>query len=396
MGILPPMQLRQYLKVKNLTAEKFGILTGVSKHAVGKWCRRERFPRPEVMSKIIEVTEGAVGPEDFYEASEQPSRRGSIKKKDLKPGPRALSNPRKSGTGTKAPQGPIDQARILSEALPYMMRNSGETIVIKYGGHAMGDADLAAQFAHDVVLLRQVGVNPVVVHGGGPQIGAMLDKLKIKSNFIDGLRVTDSETVDVVEMVLAGTINKQIVSAINLAGGLAVGLSGKDGNLIGAERLRRTKRDPHSNIERILDLGMVGEPSRIDPHILDFFEESDITPVIAPIGMGPKGETLNINADTVAGAIAQAIAARRLMVLTDVNGVRDSGGKLIPRLTAAEARSLIKDGTIEGGMIPKVETCLTAIENGVEGAVIIDGRVPHALLVELFTEHGAGTLIEPG
>ncbi len=290
----------------------------------------------------------------------------------------------------------INQARILSEALPYMMRNSGETIVIKCGGHAMGDEDLARQFAHDLVLLRQVGVNPVVVHGGGPQIGDMLDKLKIKSKFIDGLRVTDAETVDVVEMVLAGAINKRIVSAVNQAGGFAVGLSGKDGNLIRAEKLRRTKRDPDSNIERILDLGLVGEPSRITPHILDFFEESDITPVIAPIGMGPNGETLNINADTVAGAIAQAVAARRLMVLTAVDGVRDSGGRMIPRLTAADARSLIEDGTIEGGMIPKVKTCLKAIENGVEGAVIIDGRVPHALLVELFTEHGAGTLIEPG
>ncbi len=392
MGILPPMHLRQYLKDKNLTAEKFGVLAGVSKHAVGKWCRGERFPRPDVMSKIIEVTEGAVGPEDFYEATEQAARLNSVEKKDLKPRPGKFSDKAEKKDG----QVSIDQARILSEALPYMMRNSGETIVIKYGGHAMGDKDLAAQFAHDLVLLRQVGVNPVVVHGGGPQIGTMLDKLRIKSRFIDGLRVTDAETVDVVEMVLAGAINKQIVSSINQAGGFAVGLSGKDGNLIGAEKLRRTKRDPNSNIERILDLGMVGEPSRIDPHILDFFEESDITPVIAPIGMGPGGETLNINADTVAGAIAQAVGARRLMVLTDVNGVRDASGTMIPRLTAADARSLIEEGTIEGGMIPKVETCLAAIENGVEGAVIIDGRVPHSLLVELFTEHGAGTLIEPG
>ena len=396
MGMFPSMQLRQYLKDKNLTAEKFGVLAGVSKHAVGKWCRGERFPRPEVMSKIIEVTEGAVGPEDFYDAAPRPARLQPVKRKGLKPSPSKKIRPRKSAPGKKAPRGPVDQARILSEALPFMMRNAGQTIVIKYGGHAMGDKNLAAQFAHDLVLLRQVRINPVVVHGGGPQIGDMLDKLKIKSRFIDGLRITDAETVDVVEMVLAGTINKQIVSAINLAGGFAVGLSGKDGNLIRAEKLRRTKRDPESNIERILDLGMVGEPSRIDPHILNFFEESDITPVIAPIGMGPNGETLNINADTVAGAIAQAVAARRLMILTDVNGVRDSDGRLISRLTAGEARSLIEDGTIEGGMIPKVETCLAAIENGVEGAVIIDGRVPHALLVELFTEHGAGTLIEPG
>ncbi len=289
----------------------------------------------------------------------------------------------------------LAQAKTLSEALPYMRRHAGEAFVIKYGGHAMGDSTLAGLFARDVVLLRQVGINPIVVHGGGPQIAEMLDRLKIKSQFIDGLRVTDAETVNVVEMVLSGSINKQIVSAINKAGGFAVGLSGKDGNLIRAGKLRRTKRDPDSNIERILDLGLVGEPEEINPHVLEYFDESDITPVIAPIGVGPGGETLNINADTVAGAIASAVAAKRLLMLTDVAGVLDGNGALIPRLSAAEARQHIADGTISGGMIPKIETCLKAIDQGVEGAVIIDGRVPHAILLELFTEHGAGTLICP-
>ncbi len=276
-----------------------------------------------------------------------------------------------------------------------MRRHSGATFVIKYGGHAMGDDGLAQLFARDIVLLRQVGINPVVVHGGGPQIGRMLERLKIKSEFVDGLRVTDKETVDVVEMVLAGSINKEIVSAINAAGGFAVGLSGKDGNLIRAQRLRRSKRDPGSNIERILDLGLVGEPTEIDPHVLDFYDRSDITPVIAPIGVGVGGETLNINADTAAGAIAAALGARRLLMLTDVDGVYDRERKLIAQMTAGEARRMIADGTIGGGMIPKIETCLDAVEKGVEGAVIIDGRVPHALLLELFTEHGAGTLVLP-
>ncbi|MCB2102543.1 MAG: acetylglutamate kinase [Rhodobacterales bacterium] len=289
----------------------------------------------------------------------------------------------------------LAQARTLSEALPYMRRHSGETFVIKYGGHAMGDDALARLFAADMVLLRQVGMIPLVVHGGGPQIGEMLERLKIQSTFIDGLRVTDQETVDVVEMVLSGSINKHIVSAINAAGGFAVGLSGKDANLIQAEKLRRTKRDPESNIERVLDLGLVGEPKEITPHILDFFEETDIIPVIAPIGTGPDGETLNINADTAAGAVAEAVAARRLLMLTDVAGVKGKDGALIPKMTASQARAAIADGTIQGGMIPKVETCLHAVERGVDGAVIIDGRVPHAVLLELFTEHGAGTLIVP-
>lgn len=305
-----------------------------------------------------------------------------------------LTTPTKAPDATDIPL--LAKAAVLSEALPYMRRYAGETFVIKYGGHAMGDESLARLFAHDVVLLRQVGINPVIVHGGGPQIGKMLDKLKIESTFVDGLRVTDRATVDVVEMVLSGSINKQIVQAINEVGGFAVGLSGKDGQLIRAERVKRTKRDPDSNIERILDLGLVGEPTEIQTHVLDFFEETDIIPVIAPIGVGQDGETLNINADTAAGAIAGALGARRLLMLTDVEGVLDAQGNLIQSMTAAEARANIANGTIKGGMIPKIETCLDAVKEGVGGAVIIDGRVPHAILLELFTEHGAGTLIKAG
>ena len=285
------------------------------------------------------------------------------------------------------------QAKILSEALPYMRRFSGKTVVIKYGGHAMGDADLAKLFARDMVLLRQVGLNPVVVHGGGPQIDAMLEKLQIQSEFIDGLRVTDEATVDVVEMVLAGSINKRIVSNINAAGGYAVGLSGKDGNLVRAEKLTHTKRDPDSNIEKVIDLGLVGTPKAVNPHVLECFEKSDITPVIAPIGMGPDGETFNINADTMAGAIAAATRAARLYMLTDIAGVLDKDGKLITSMTISEARALIEDGTIQGGMIPKIENCIEVMNEGVDAATIIDGRVPHAVLVELFTKGGAGTQI---
>ncbi len=289
----------------------------------------------------------------------------------------------------------LEQAQVLSEALPFMRRNHGATIVIKYGGHAMGDQEMAESFARDVALLRQTGSNPIVVHGGGPQIGQMLERLQIKSDFVDGLRVTDQATVEVVEMVLSGAINKNIVQNINEAGGFAVGLSGKDGNLISAERLRRTQRDPDSNIERILDLGLVGEPTDIRPHLLDYFEQSDITPVIAPIATGPDGETLNVNADTAAGAIAAATRARRLLMLTDVPGVLDRDGNLIQEMSVSEARALIDDGTITGGMIPKIETCMGAVEHGVSGAVIVDGRVPRVVLLELFTEHGAGTLIRP-
>lgn len=289
----------------------------------------------------------------------------------------------------------LAQAALLSEALPYMRRYAGETFVVKYGGHAMGDDHLADLFARDIVLLRQVGANPIVVHGGGPQIAKMLDRLKIQSTFVDGLRVTDEATVDVVEMVLAGSINKKIVSAINDAGGFAVGLSGKDGKLITAQKLRRTKKDPESQIEKVLDLGLVGEPTAVQPHILEYFKKSDITPVIAPIGSGTNGETLNINADTAAGAVAGAVGARRMLMLTDIMGVLDKSGNLIAEMTVSEAKAYMADGTISGGMIPKVETCLDALKQGVRGAVIMDGRVPHAILLELFTEHGIGTLIKP-
>jgi len=285
------------------------------------------------------------------------------------------------------------KALILSEALPFMQRYDDKTVVIKYGGHAMGDDRLAQAFARDIALLKQSGVNPIVVHGGGPQIGAMLEKLNIKSDFKEGLRVTDKETVDVVEMVLAGSINKKIVGNINAAGGLAVGLCGKDGNLITAEKLTRTKRDPESHIEQILDLGFVGEPKKINTDILDTILKSNIIPVIAPLGISVEGETYNINADTAAGAIASAVGAKRLLMLTDVPGVLDKDGTLIEELSAEKATTLIDQEEITGGMIPKVETCLEAVNGGVEASVILDGQVPHAVLLELFTEHGVGTLI---
>ncbi|WNK00516.1 acetylglutamate kinase [Thalassospiraceae bacterium LMO-JJ14] len=290
----------------------------------------------------------------------------------------------------------LAKASVLSEALPYMRRFSGRTVVVKFGGNAMGDQQLFDLFARDMVLLRQVGIRPIVVHGGGPQIGAMLEKLQIKSEFVDGLRVTDQATIDVVEMVLSGSINKQIVAAINNAGGTAIGLSGKDGNLIRAERLTRTKRDPDSNIERVIDLGLVGQPKLISPFVLESFEGSDIIPVIAPIGIGPDGETLNINADTAAGAIAAATQASRMYMLTDVAGVLDQDKNLISELKVSEAREAIENGVITGGMIPKIETCIEAIQGGVDGAAIIDGRVAHTVLVELFTAGGAGTLISRG
>ncbi len=272
-----------------------------------------------------------------------------------------------------------------------MRRYAGKTVVVKYGGHAMGDDALGEFFAQDVVLLKQVGINPIVVHGGGPQIGQMLDRLKIKSSFVNGLRVTDRETVEIVEMVLSGSINKQIVSSINAVGGLAIGLSGKDAGLIKAVKLER-RHESDSNIEKVLDLGFVGEPRRINAKVLETFERSDIIPVIAPIGVGEDGATYNINADTVAGAVAAAVKAARLLLLTDVTGVLDKSKKLLTELSSEEALGLIADGTIQGGMIPKIETCLDAVEGGVEAAVIIDGRVPHAILLELFAE-GAGTLI---
>jgi acetylglutamate kinase len=298
-----------------------------------------------------------------------------------------------SSSDLKVSEESLAKARTLSEALPYMRRFAGRTIVVKYGGHAMGDEKVASDFARDVVLLKQVGINPIVVHGGGPQIGQMLERLNVRSSFVDGLRVTDAATAEIAEMVLSGSINKQIVGAIQNAGGRAVGISGKDGGLIQARRVTRTKRDPDSNIERILDLGFVGEPDRVDPRILMTLAQSDIIPVVAPIGAGPTGETYNINADTVAGAVAAATRATRLLLLTDVVGVLDKNKKLIQRLSVQQVKALINDGTISGGMIPKVETCLSAIDGGVEAAMILDGRVPHAVLLEIFTESGVGTMI---
>jgi acetylglutamate kinase len=283
-------------------------------------------------------------------------------------------------------------ARVLVEALPYILQYDGKTIVVKYGGNAMQDG-VSQSFAQDIVLMKQTGVDPIVVHGGGPQIGAMLKQLAIPSSFIDGLRVTDEAAVKVVEMVLAGSINKEIVSGINAAGGRAVGISGKDGNLVIARKLERYKLDPATLERKLVDLGFVGEPETINPEVLRTIINSDLIPVIAPIGVGHKGETFNINADTVAGAVAGAMEAARLLLLTDVEGVLDRDGKLIPRLNVAEARALMADGTISGGMIPKIETAIDAVEAGVSAAVILDGRIPHVLLLEIFTEHGAGTMI---
>lgn len=288
----------------------------------------------------------------------------------------------------------LRKAGMLTEALPYMRRHAGKTFVIKYGGHAMGDQELADNFARDIVLMKQVGMNPIVVHGGGPQIGKMLERLKIESSFIDGLRVTDKATIEVVEMVLSGSINKSIVGAINKVGGKGVGLSGKDSNLVIAEPLRRTKKDPDSQIEQFLDLGFVGYPKNVNADFLRMFEESDIIPVIAPIGLGEDGNTYNINADTMAGAIAGALNAERLLLLTDVAGVLDKDKNLVAEMDEQKANAMIEDGTIIGGMIPKIETCIKAIHDNVGASVIIDGRVEHALLLELFTEHGAGTLIQ--
>src|SRR5271156_673515 len=290
-----------------------------------------------------------------------------------------------------ASAGPALKAAVLAEALPYLRRYSGQTVLVKYGGHAMGSGD--DTFARDIAFLKQVGINPIVVHGGGPQIGQMLERLGIKARFIDGLRVTDRETMEVVEMVLAGTVNKQLVAAINAEGGCAIGLTGKDGGLISAKKAVRARVEGGARVE--IDLGFVGEPEHVAAGVLDTFRQSDIIPVIAPIGVGVAGETYNINADTVAGAVAAAVKATRLLLLTDVAGVLDADKKLIAELTAARARQLIAEGVINGGMIPKIETCLDAVDGGVEAAVIVDGRVPHAILLELFTE-GAGTLIRAG
>lgn len=282
---------------------------------------------------------------------------------------------------------------VLCEALPYMRKFAGETFVIKFGGSAMGGENNLKNFAKNIVLLKHVGINPIVVHGGGPQIGQMLKKLNIKSQFVDGLRVTDADTVEVVEMVLAGSINKMIVKEINRAGGKAIGLSGKDGDLIRAKKVSKTQKDPDSNIEKILNLGFVGEPYHVDPEVLAVFEDSDIIPVIAPIGIGDNGETFNINADTAAGAIAGAIQAAKLIILSDIDGVMLPNGELVSHINAATARQMIADGIITGGMIPKIETCLNALEKNVGHAHILNGNVDNILLMEIFTESGAGTMI---
>src|SRR5919206_2689787 len=288
---------------------------------------------------------------------------------------------------------PHEIARVLSEALPHMQRYDDEIVVVKYGGHAMGEDDLARSFARDIVLLEQTAINPVVVHGGGPQIGDMLTRLGIKSEFAGGLRITDAATIEIVEMVLAGSINKQIVGFINEAGGKAVGLCGKDGNMVTARKLSRTVVDPKSHIERFVDLGFVGEPESVDSTVLTQILGRDLIPVLAPLATSKDGTTYNVNADTFAGAIAGALRAKRLLLLTDVPGVLDKSNALIKELSTDEARRLIADGTISGGMIPKVETCIYALEAGVEGVVILDGKVPHAVLLELLTDHGAGTLM---
>ena len=284
------------------------------------------------------------------------------------------------------------KAKILAEALPYLQRYDNQTVVIKFGGNAMGDDALADAFAQDIVYLKLSGINPIVVHGGGPQIAAMLKKLEIKSEFVNGLRVTDKPTVEVVEMVLAGAINKQIVSAINRQGGKAVGICGKDANLMIAKRITEMP-DPESNLMKAVDIGYVGDPEEVNPHIVEVISNSDIIPVIAPVGISRDGSTLNINADTFASALAARMKAKRLLLLTDVAGVLDKDKKLIPQLTVPKARDLIRDGTISGGMIPKIEGCIEVVEAGVEAVVIIDGRVPHCVLLELFTEHGVGTLV---
>jgi acetylglutamate kinase len=284
-------------------------------------------------------------------------------------------------------------ARVLSEALPYMQRYDEANIVIKYGGHAMGDEHLAREFARDVVLLEQTAINPVVVHGGGPQIEAMLKRVGVESQYAAGLRITDEKTLEIVEMVLSGLINKQMVGYINAAGGKAIGLSGKDGNMLIARKLTRTVVDPDSHIEKVVDVGLVGEPDKVDVTVLTQILGREIIPVLAPVAAAANGGTFNVNADTFAGAIAGALKAKRLLLLTDVPGVLDKSKNLIKQLSADDARRLIADGTISGGMIPKVETCIEALERGVEGVVILDGKVPHAVLLELFTELGAGTLI---
>jgi acetylglutamate kinase len=285
----------------------------------------------------------------------------------------------------------LAKAETLVEALPYLQRYAGQTFVVKYGGHAMGDPERQRDFAEDVVLLRAVGINPVVVHGGGPQIGKMLTRLGVESQFVGGLRVTDAETASVAEMVL-GAINKDIVSWVAEAGGRAVGLSGKDAGLVIAEKVGRDA-NPQIGVERHVDLGFVGEPARVDRRVIDTLIAADIIPVIAPIAIGADGHTYNINADTMAGAVAGALGAARLFLLTDVAGVLDKSGALLTDLDPPRIAELQADGTISGGMIPKLDTCVAAVEAGVDAAVILDGRVPHAMLIEIFTARGAGTLV---
>ncbi len=290
----------------------------------------------------------------------------------------------------------LAKAETLIEALPYFQRYAGRSFVVKYGGHAMGDPEAAQDFAEDIVLLKAVGINPVVVHGGGPQIGAMLKKLGVESQFVDGLRVTDKETASVAEMVLSGAINKELVSWVNQAGGKAIGISGKDGKMVVAEKVSRTVKDPDSQIEQAVDLGFVGEPKFVDTTILETASNAGMIPIIAPIAAGADGHTYNINADTMAGAIAAALGAARLFLLTDVAGVLDKQGQLMTDLRPSDVARMRADGTISGGMIPKLETCVHAVEGGCEAAVVLDGRVPHAMLLEFFTSRGAGTLISLG
>ncbi|MDQ1157936.1 acetylglutamate kinase [Sphingomonas sp. SORGH_AS 950] len=287
----------------------------------------------------------------------------------------------------------LAKAETLTEALPYLQRYAGKTFVVKYGGHAMGDPERQRDFAEDMVLLKAVGINPVVVHGGGPQIGAMLKRLGVESQFVNGLRVTDKETAQIAEMVLAGSINKEIVSWISAAGGRAVGISGKDAGLVIAEKVQGREADPLKGIERHVDLGFVGEPVAVDPRLIESLCADGIIPVIAPVGIGLDGHTYNINADTMAGAIAARLGASRFFLLTDVAGVLDKQGELMTDLNPARIAELRSDGTISGGMIPKLETCVSAVEAGVDAAVILDGRVPHGMLLEIFTKQGAGTLV---
>ena len=285
----------------------------------------------------------------------------------------------------------LNQTSILSQALPFMQKYAGKNVTIKFGGSAMGRDKLSSSFAKNIVLLKQVGINPIVVHGGGPRIGKMLERLKVKSSFIDGLRVTDKETMDIVEMVLSGSINKEIVMEINKEGGRAIGLSGKDALLTETKKFKKKKSS--GEVEKFLDLGFVGLPNKINTDFLKWCIQSDFIPVISPIGYGKNYETFNINADTMAGAVSASVLSERLILLTDVKGVLDKNGNLITQIKLNEIKNLIKNGTISGGMIPKVETCVEAVKNGVKAAVILDGKLEHSILLEIFTSHGVGTLI---